>query len=87
MKREKVRRGAYRKAREHDKKYRYLVGGRSPLNMSDMKYYEYSKLHWYINTGHVNPFGYCIALDRFYKNLKYRKRYIKLYKKMENSGE
>ena len=85
MKREKVRRGAYHKAREYDKKYRHLVGGRSPLNMCDMKYYEYSKLHWYINIGDVNHLGYRIALYRFYKNLKYRKRYINLYKKMKKA--
>lgn len=87
MKRNKTRHGDYHKAREYDKKYRYLVGGRNSMNMSDMKYHEYHKLNWYINTGDINPYGYCIALYRFYKNLKYRKRYITLYKKMKNSGE
>lgn len=87
MKREKTYRGDYRKMREHDKKYRYLVGGRSPMNMGDMKYYEYSNLLRYINLELKPHFGYCVALYRFYKNLKYRKRYIILYKKARNSGE
>lgn len=86
MKREKVAHGYYHKMREHDKKYRYLVGGRSPMNMGDMKYYEYSKLRWYIYNGDVNPYGFCIALERFYKNLKYRKKFIMLHKKY-NSGK
>lgn len=86
MKREKTYRGYYRKMREHDKKYRYLVGGRSPMNMGDMKYYEYYKLRWYIYSGDVNPYGFCIALERFYKNLKYRKKFIMLHKKY-NSGK
>ena len=73
--------------REHDKKYRYLVDGRSPMNMSDVKYTEYLKLLHYINLGLKPHFGYCVALHRFYKNLKYRKRYIILYKKTQNSGK
>jgi hypothetical protein len=81
MKREKTYHGYYHKTREHDKKYRYLVGGRSPMNMGDMKYYEYSKLRWYIHSGDVNPYGFCIALNRFYKNLKYRKTFIRLMNK------
>jgi len=81
MKREKTYRGYYHKIREYDKKYRYLVGGRSPMNMSDMKYYEYRKLRWYIYSGEVNPYGFCIALERFYKNLKYRKMFIRLANK------
>lgn len=78
MKREKTYHGYYHKMREHDKKYRHLVGGRSYTNMSDMKYYEYRKLRWYIRSGDVNPYGFCIALNRFYKNLKYRKTFIRL---------
>ena len=84
MKRDKVRRGYYRKAREHDKKYRYLVGGRSPMNMSERKYDEYFKLRWYVlSDGDVIIYGYIPALYRFHKNMKYRKRYIELYKKMK----
>ena len=83
MKRNKTRRGAYRNAREHDKKYRHLVSGRSPMNMSDMKYYEYRKLRWYVHSGDVNPYGFCIALNRFYKNLKYRKTFIRLMNKIK----
>ena len=84
MKRDKMRHGAYRKAREYEKKYRYLIGGRSSMNMSEQKYDEYFKLRWYIlSDGDVNIYGYISALYRFYKNMKYRKRYIKLYKKMK----
>ena len=87
MKREKVAHGYYRKIREHDKKYRHLVSGRSPMNMSDIKYTEYIKLLHYINLGLKPHFGYCVALHRFYKNMKYRKRFISLYKKATNSGK
>lgn len=87
MKREKTYHGYYHKMREHDKKYRYLVGGRSPMNMGDMKYYEYSDLRRYINLNIKPHFGYCIVIYRFYKNLKYRKRFISLYKKGTNSGK
>ena len=87
MKREKVAHGYYHRMREHDKKYRYLVGGRSPLNMGDMKYYEYNNLRRYINLKLEPHFGYCIAIYRFYKNMKYRNRFISLYKKATNSGK
>ena len=84
MKREKTYHGYYHKMRKRDKKYRYLVGGRSPINMSDRKHDEYFKLRWYILTdGDIISYGYVLALYRFYKNMKYRKRYIKLYKKMK----
>lgn len=81
MKREKMRHGYYRKAREYDKKYRHLVGGRSPMNMGDMKYYEYNNLRIYIHLNLEPRFGYCIAIYRFYKNMKYRKTFIRLVNK------
>jgi len=81
MKREKVAHGYYHKMRKHDKKYRHLVGGRSPMNMGDMKYYEYADLLRYIHLKLEPHFGYCIVIYRFYKNMKYRKTFIRLMNK------
>lgn len=83
MKREKTYHGYYRRIREHDKKRRYLVGGISLVTMSDMKYYEYKDLLQYLHFGWKPKYGYCIAEYRFYKNMKYRKTFIRLINKIK----
>ena len=59
---------------------RRAIGGRTGHNMSVNKVDEYSRLIRYINYGTVNPFGYILVIRRFYKNLKRRKTWIRLYK-------
>lgn len=81
MKKEKTYHGYYHRMRERDKKRRYLVNGRSPMNMGDMKYYEYKNLLQYIHFNWEPHCGYCIAIYRFYKNMKYRKTFIRLMNK------
>ena len=51
------------------------------MNMGDMKYYEYNNLRIYIHLNLEPRFGYCIAIYRFYKNMKYRKTFIRLMNK------
>ena len=87
MKREKTYHSYYHDMRVCDKKNRCFISGRSIMTMSDMKCSEYNYLRRYIKFEYKPRFGYRVAIDRFYKNLKYRKRFIILYKKMQNSGE
>jgi len=61
-----------------------LVNGRVASNMSFLKTEEYKKLWYYIYFHDINPYGYAIATERLYKNLKYRKRYIKLIQSNKN---
>jgi len=59
---------------------RRAIGGRTGHNMGGNKADEYLRLIRYINYGTVNPFGYIPVILRFYKNLKRRKTWIRLYK-------
>lgn len=83
MKREKTYHGYYHRMRARDKERRHFAGGRSPMTMSDMKYYEYSDLLRYIHLKLEPRFGYCIVIYRFYKNMKYRKTFIRLMNKIK----
>lgn len=56
------------------------VNGRTGHNMSYNKMEEYFRLIDYVNHGEKNPFGYIPVVLRFYKNLKRRKTWIRLYK-------
>lgn len=81
MKKEKTYHGYYHSMRMRDKKNRYLISGRSLITMSDMKCSEYNYLRRYIKFKFKPHFGYRVAIDRFYKNLKYRKTFIRLMNK------
>ncbi len=76
MKHQKTHIGFYTNINKKAKKCASRVNGRIGTNMSLLKGEEYAKLCWYIYDGFINPYGYCIALYRFYKNLKYRKTYV-----------
>ena len=59
-----------------------LLNGRNSTNMSDFKYYEYHDLFYYVKYGWRPRFGYCLVIHRFYKNLKRRKKMIKMMEEM-----
>lgn len=85
MKRQKTRIGFYTNIHKKSKKHASLVNGRIGINMSLLKIDEYTKLRWYVYNGFINPYGSCITLYRFYKNIKYRKRYV--YNLSKNTQE
>ena len=81
MKRQKTFIGFYTRMRKTRKRYHIRVG----INMSSLKDEEYKKLRQYLYTGFINPYGSYIALCRFYKNIKYRKKYV--YSLVRNTKE
>lgn len=78
MRKNYTRRGFY--SRYQSSPLRHAIGGRTGHNMSINKVDEYCRLIRYINYGTVNPFGYIPVILRFYKNLKRRRTWMRLYK-------
>ena len=59
-----------------------LLNGRNSTNMSILKYCEYHDLLYYAKYGWRPRYRCCLVICRFYKNLKRRKKMIKMMKEM-----
>lgn len=59
--------------------------GRTSKNMGNLKYEEYCKLTRYLIFGFKPHFGKALVIYRFYKNLKYRKKWIRDWKEWEKT--
>ncbi|MBO7694706.1 MAG: hypothetical protein J6T10_18985 [Methanobrevibacter sp.] len=70
----------------HNKNKSFISTWASRINqsMSKLKSEEYYNLLWYTRTGEYPRYGHICVIYRFYKNLKYRRKFIKTY--IKNRG-